>query len=84
VDMVAPRDIRHSAQSLIMLVTYGIGSYIGSLFSGWVHEYFTLEGVTNWTGVFLVPCALTVLCAFAFLFFFKPKKIETEEEAHSS
>jgi nucleoside transporter len=75
VDMVAPRDIRHSAQSLIMLVTYGIGSYIGSLFSGWVHEYFTLEDVTNWTGVFLVPCALTVLCAFAFLLFFKPKKI---------
>jgi MFS family permease len=75
VDMVAPRDIRHSAQSLIMLVTYGIGSWIGSLFSGWVHEYFTHEDVTNWTGVFLVPCALTVLCAFAFLLFFKPKKI---------
>ncbi len=74
VDMVAPRDIRHSAQSLIMLVTYGIGSYIGSLFSGWVHEYFTPGDVTNWTGVFLVPCALTVLCAFAFLLFFKPKK----------
>jgi nucleoside transporter len=74
VDMVAPRDIRHSAQSLIMLVTYGIGSYIGSLFSGWVHEYFTPEDVTNWTGVFLVPCALTVLCAFAFLLFFKPKR----------
>jgi len=74
VDMVAPRDIRHSAQSLIMLVTYGIGSWLGSHFSGWVHEYFTPEGVTNWTGVFLVPCALTVLCAFAFLLFFKPKR----------
>lgn len=79
VDMVAPRDIRHSAQSLIMLVTYGIGSYIGSLFSGWVHEYFTPGDVTNWTGVFLVPCALTVLCAFAFLLFFKPKKITNED-----
>jgi len=79
VDMVAPRDIRHSAQSLIMLVTYGIGSYLGSLFSGWVHEYFTLEEVTNWTGVFLVPCALTILCAFAFLFFFKPKTTTIKE-----
>lgn len=74
VDMVAPRDIRHSAQSLIILVTYGIGNYLGSLFAGWIHDHFTLEKVTNWTAVFLVPCVLTILCAFAFLLFFKPKR----------
>lgn len=71
VDLVAPPDIRHSAQSLITLVTYGIGNYIGSLFAGWVKDYFTVDKITNWTGVFLVPCVLTVLCAVAFLFFFK-------------
>lgn len=71
VDTVAPRDIRHSAQSLIMLVTYGIGNYIGSLFAGWIWDLFTSEGVTNWTHVFLVPCFLTVLCAAAFLLFVK-------------
>lgn len=74
VDMVAPRDIRHSAQSLIILVTYGIGNYLGSLFAGWIHDHFTLEKVTNWTAIFLVPCVLTILCAFAFLLFFKPKR----------
>lgn len=73
-DMVAPRDIRHSAQSFIILVTYGIGNYIGSLFAGWIHDHFTIEGVTNWTAVFLIPCLLTILCALAFLFFFKPKQ----------
>jgi len=35
VDTVAPRDIRASAQSLIMLVTIGLGMYIGSFFAGW-------------------------------------------------
>ncbi len=71
VDTVSPRDIRHSAQSFIMLVTYGIGNYIGSLFAGEVQEFFTTEAGTNWTGVFLVPCVLTVLCAVAFLLFVK-------------
>jgi nucleoside transporter len=69
VDTVAPRDIRHSAQSLIMLVTYGIGSYLGSLFAGWIRDFFTSGGMTNWTGVFIVPCFLTVFCAAAFLLF---------------
>jgi nucleoside transporter len=71
VDTIAPRDIRHSAQSLIMLVTYGIGSYIGSLFAGWIRDLFTSEAGTNWTHVFIVPCFLTVLCAAAFLLFVK-------------
>ncbi len=71
VDTVAPRDIRHSAQSLIMLVTYGIGSYIGSLFAGWIRDLFTTDSITNWTHVFVVPCFLTVLCAVAFLLFVK-------------
>jgi nucleoside transporter len=74
VDTVSPRDIRHSAQSLIMLVTYGIGNYIGSLFAGEVQEFFTTEAGTNWTGVFLVPCVLTVLCAVAFLLFVKDNR----------
>ncbi len=83
VDTVSPRDIRHSAQSFIMLVTYGIGNYIGSLFAGEVQEFFTTEAGTNWTGVFLVPCVLTVLCAVAFLFFVKdvrPAKIQGSQE----
>lgn len=73
-DMVSPRDIRHSAQSFITLVTYGIGNYIGSRFAGWIQGYFTSESGTNWTKVFLVPCALTILCALAFLLFFKEEK----------
>ncbi len=74
VDTVAPKDVRHSAQSLITVVVLGLGNYFGSLFAGWVQTYFTSGNVTNWTGVFLVPVALTVACALAFLFLFKEKK----------
>lgn len=71
VDMVAPKDIRASAQSFIAIVTLGIGNYLGSLFAGLVQTYFTTEAGTNWTGVFIVPCVLTILSACAFMLFFK-------------
>jgi nucleoside transporter len=73
VDQVAPRDIRASAQSLIAIVTLGLGSFVGANFSGWVQTYFTTAEGTDWSSVFLVPVAITVACAVAFLLFFKEK-----------
>lgn len=81
VDRVAPSDIRHSAQSLITLVVLGIGNYIGSLFAGWVQTHFTTDAGTNWNGVFIVPVVLTVLCAVAFIIFFKEGQTEASAEA---
>ena len=71
VDKVAPPDIRASAQSMIAIVALGLGRFLGSLFAGKIQEVFTTETGTNWTGVFLVPCALTLICAVAFLLFFR-------------
>ncbi|MCL7970350.1 MAG: MFS transporter [marine benthic group bacterium] len=71
VDKVAPPDIRASAQSLIAIIALGFGRFLGSLFAGWVRDLFTTEAGTNWTYVFLVPCALTIFCAVAFLLFFR-------------
>jgi len=71
VDKVAPPGIRNSAQGLITMVVLGLGNYVGSLFAGLVKSHFTTGDITNWTGVFIVPVALTVVCAFAFLFLFK-------------
>jgi len=71
VDNVAPADIRASAQSLIAIVALGFGRFLGSLFAGSIKDVFTTEIGTNWTNVFLVPCALTILCALAFLLFFR-------------
>ena len=71
VDKVAPPDIRASAQSLIAIIALGFGRFLGSLFAGWVRDVFTTEASTNWTFVFLVPCALTIFCAVAFLLFFR-------------
>lgn len=74
VDKVAPPDIRASAQSMIAIVALGLGRFLGSLFAGKVQEIFTTDAGTNWTNVFLVPCALTMICAIAFLLFFREEE----------
>jgi Na+/melibiose symporter-like transporter len=83
VDKVAPKDIRASAQSLLAFVTLGIGNFLGTQFTGLIMRHFrdTTTNVVNWTGVFLVPCALTVLCALAFLLFFRESTEEIKPEA---
>jgi MFS family permease len=80
VDKVAPPDIRASAQSLIAIVALGLGRFLGSLFAGEIRDVFTTEAGTNWTNVFLVPCALTVACAIAFLLFFREETPEAVTE----
>ena len=83
VDQLAPVDIRASAQSLIAMVTLGFGSFVGANFSGWVQTYFTVGQETDWTRVFLVPVAITVACAIAFLIFFKEEHVAVPEGAAS-
>ena len=74
VDTVAPPDIRASAQGLIAFVILGIGNFVGSNFAGWIQKVFTAGEATNWRSVFLVPTALTLVCAVLFVALFKEKK----------
>ena len=86
---MAPKDIRGSAQSLLTLVTLGIGNWLGTLFSGRLKDYYTtpiadpkllghmIPGPVNWPMVFLVPGVLTLVCGIAFwLTFQEPKAVE--------
>jgi MFS family permease len=74
VNSAATPDIRASAQALITFVVLGAGMFCGSIFAGWLRDYFTTGGVVNYTNVFLVPAALTILCAILFFFGFKETK----------
>ena len=88
IDRVAPKDIRASAQSLLTIVTLGIGNWIGTIFCGWLKDHYTtfvpdpnaaarmIPGAVNWPMVFLVPALLTIACAIAFWFTFRePEEI---------
>jgi nucleoside transporter len=81
VDKVAPPDVRASAQSMIAIIALGLGRFLGSLFAGTIRDVFTTAQGTNWRAVFLVPCALTLLCAAAFLLFFRGRSAAAPAEA---
>jgi nucleoside transporter len=84
VNSVATPDIRASAQAFITFVVLGLGMFLGSIFAGWIRDFFTVGGtpaapVVDYMKVFLVPCLLTVLCAIVFLIAFRERKPAVEE-----
>lgn len=73
-DQKAGEKIKSQAQALISLATYGIGMYIGSVISGRVKEMYTVNEVTNWLNVWLVPAGIACVILILFLLFFKSDK----------
>jgi nucleoside transporter len=79
VEEAAPPAISASAQSLFVLVTYGIGMTIGAVASGWLNELLTKEvtdpetgavvKATDWRTFWLVPCGI-VMVSFVLLLIF--------------
>lgn len=74
VDKAAPEEVRSSAQGLITLVTYGIGMYIGSIVSGRVVDYFTVEAIKQWTSIWLFPAVLAGIVLLLFVSAFNERK----------
>ncbi|MBE2185987.1 MAG: nucleoside permease [Rhodothermales bacterium] len=78
--------IRGSAQGLFMLMTNGIGAFLGGYFSGWVVDHFTLDGVKDWQSIWLsfAAYALVLALIFPFLFRYKhdPEKLEGAAVTH--
>ena len=81
VEKEAEIDIRASAQGLFMLMTNGIGAYLGGFFSGSVVDYFTHDGVRNWQSIWLTFAAYALLLGIVFPLVFKyrhdPLKVNT-------
>jgi len=67
---VAPPEIVSSAQSLIILVTVGIGMFLGTPLAGMVMDKFSADGKFNWSKVFAVPMVLTLAGVLALVFGF--------------
>lgn len=67
--------IRASAQGLFMMMTNGIGAFLGSRISGRVIDsYYTLpNGDRDWHGIWLSFAAYALVIAILFMFLFKHK-----------
>ncbi|KQS31474.1 MFS transporter [Dyadobacter sp. Leaf189] len=74
-DSKAGEKYRSSAQGLISIATYGIGMGIGSWLAGLVADMYTVEGVKNWTSIWMVPAAIAAVVLVLFVLFFKDNKV---------
>ena len=55
VETEAKPEIRASAQGLFMIMTNGIGAFVGGWVSGWVVDYFTAaDGMKDWPSIWFV------------------------------
>jgi predicted MFS family arabinose efflux permease len=70
INQVAPPAIRGTAQSLYVVVTLGLGLFLGSRFTGTVLDRCRTAGGHRWRVVFATPCITLALCALAFAAYF--------------
>lgn len=73
VEKEADIKIRASAQGLFMLMTNGIGAYLGGTLSGIVVDYFTINGVKNWQNIWLAFAAYALVLGLIFPLVFRYK-----------
>ncbi len=80
VETEASPKIRASAQGLFMIMTNGVGAFIGGMGSGWVVDFFTGDTTKNWQNIWFTFAIYALVVGLAFMLLFKykhnPKVIE--------
>ena len=70
----AGEKIKNAAQGLFTFATYGAGMFIGTWFSGFTTDHYTIDGVHQWKEIWFVPAYIAVGVLLYFIFFFNEKK----------
>lgn len=73
VEKEADPSIMASAQGLFMLMTNGIGAFLGGAFSGWVVDYFTYDGIRDWQSIWFTFAGYALVLGLIFPLVFKYK-----------
>lgn len=67
----ADNSIISSAQGLFMLMTNGVGAFVGGTLSGFVVDYFTVDGVRDWQSIWLTFAGYSLVLGLLFPFAFR-------------
>ncbi len=73
----AGEKIKNAAQGLFTFATYGVGMLMGTWFSGFTADYYSVGGVHQWRQIWFVPVYIAIAVLIYFILFFKenvPKK----------
>jgi NHS family xanthosine MFS transporter len=66
IEKEASIEIRASAQGLFMIMTNGLGAFLGGVGSGWVVDHFTINGVRHWPSIWFTFSAYALLLGLVF------------------
>ena len=70
----AGEKIKNAAQGLFTFATYGLGMFIGTLFSGFIADRYKLTVGHNWRSIWFVPAVIAAGVLVYFVLFFREKK----------
>jgi len=73
VEMEAEPKIRASAQGLFMIMSNGIGAFIGGMGSGFVVDYYTNDGIKDWSSIWFTFAIYSLIVGILFAIVFKYK-----------
>jgi NHS family xanthosine MFS transporter len=83
VESNADASIRSSAQGLFMMMTNGVGAFLGSTISGWIIDsYFTHDGEKLWSSIWLTFAGYALVVAILFALLFKSPNDRVEKFSH--
>ena len=70
----AGEKIKNAAQGLFTFATYGLGMFIGTLFSGFIADKYKLAAGHDWKSIWFVPAIIAAAVLIYFIVFFREKK----------
>ncbi len=73
VEIESDPKIRASAQGLFMIMTNGLGAFLGGMGSGYVVDYFTKNGLRDWPDIWFTFAVYALIIGVLFMIFFKYK-----------
>ncbi|HEY4062248.1 MAG TPA: nucleoside permease [Puia sp.] len=75
IEKEAPITIRASAQGLFMIMTNGLGAFLGSFGAGWVVDHYTAGGIKDWHSIWFVFAGYALLLGILFPLAFRYKHV---------
>ncbi|SEN64553.1 nucleoside transporter [Chitinophaga rupis] len=70
----AGENIKNAAQGMFTFATYGLGMFIGTWFSGFVAEHYTVNHTYSWKPIWMVPVYIAAAVLVYFVLFFRESK----------
>lgn len=71
VNLEANERIRASAQGLFMVMTNGLGAFLGTMVAGAVVDHYTVDGLRDWQGIWLTFAGYALVLGLLFPFVFR-------------